>query len=433
MRAAAALAQGDADFLDRLRDAGLRVRERHGDDGALVGYAVALPGDRADRGSRPVWFSGSTLAYDLSLPRVRERFEPAVTAADWALAEQRIRGASALLGRAGQAEGGGDVAALGDLLAVAAEHAPALVGDRVRVAADAFEQAARAPGVRSLEGSASAGWRASTRALEHAPRAARGRGAAVVLTLLIALVEAVEAAADWHRAQEHRAQARAAADAAVLLRDAAALAGTRTGAGPKPRTVGVKRTAGRGFEIPRRSDACPSRRHGEACCVGAVIVHNSVAVSRRLSPRLVWGNTEALPHDAAHRDDLVPSLYDLIVSLFYGLAFPARRHPTVKSFEHPIDPVESTTHFVSGDEHVIRNPHQCFGVSRAALTACVIQERPPFFGNATGAQRVPKVVEFGVIVQGSGHQCDVAGPDSLDLRSFGRVRPFIDALPLRVG
>ncbi|MFG2339557.1 hypothetical protein [Streptomyces yangpuensis] len=88
---------------------------------------------------------------------------------------------------------------------MAAEHSPALVRDRVRAAADAFEQAARAPGARSLEGRARAGWRAAARALEHAPRAGRGGGAAVVLTLLIALVEAVEAAADWHRAQEFRA------------------------------------------------------------------------------------------------------------------------------------------------------------------------------------------------------------------------------------
>lgn len=121
-----------------------------------MGYAVALPGDRADGGTRPVWFAGSTLAYDLSLTRVRA----------------------------------GDVATLGDLLAVAAAHAPALVRDRVQAAADAFEQAARAPGARSLEGRARAGRRASTRALERAPRAARGGGAAVVLTLLIALVEA---------------------------------------------------------------------------------------------------------------------------------------------------------------------------------------------------------------------------------------------------
>ncbi|MER6251922.1 hypothetical protein ABT224_11195 [Streptomyces sp. NPDC001584] len=246
IRQAAALADGDADFLGRLRDAGLRVRERLADDGALVGYAVALPGDRADGGTRPVWFAGSTLAYDLSLPRVRERFDPLVTPADWALAEHRIREASALLGRAGQASGAGDVAALGDLLAVAAEHSPALVRDRVQAAADAFEQAARAPGARSLEGRARAGWRASTRALERAPRAARGGGAAVVLTLLIALVEAVEAAADWHRAQEYRAQAKAALEAAVLLREAAGLTGNPPPT-TKPRTGRVARTAGRGL------------------------------------------------------------------------------------------------------------------------------------------------------------------------------------------
>ncbi|MER6320174.1 mobilization protein [Streptomyces sp. NPDC001581] len=246
VRTVAALAHGDADFLDRLRDAGLRVRERRGDDGALVGYSVALPGDRADGGSRPVWFAGSTLAYDLSLPRVRERFTPLVTPADWALAEHRIREASVLLGRAGQDEGAGDVAALGDLLAVAAAHSPALVRERVQAAADAFEQAARAPGARSLEGRARAGWRASMRALERAPRAARGGGAAVVLTLLIALVEAVEAAADWHRAQEYRAQAKAASEAAVLLREAAGLTGNPPPT-TKPHTGRVARTAGRGL------------------------------------------------------------------------------------------------------------------------------------------------------------------------------------------
>ncbi|WP_329448914.1 hypothetical protein OG906_38315 (plasmid) [Streptomyces sp. NBC_01426] len=106
VRTAAALARGGTDFLNRLRDAGLRVHERRDDDGTLVGYSVALPGDRADGGTRPVWFAGSTLAYDLSLPRVRERYEPLVTEADWALAKHRIREASALLGRAGPGRAG---------------------------------------------------------------------------------------------------------------------------------------------------------------------------------------------------------------------------------------------------------------------------------------------------------------------------------------
>ncbi|MGW6981824.1 hypothetical protein ACWGE1_20660 [Streptomyces sp. NPDC054932] len=206
-----------------------------------------------------------TLAQDqlrpyLSLPRVRERFTPHVTPADWALAGHRIREASALLGHAGQASCAGDVAALGDLLAVAAAHSPALVRDRVRAAADAFEQAARAPGARALEGRARAGWRSSARALEHAPRVARGGGAAVVLTLLIALVEAVEAAAAWHRAQEFRAQARAAADAAVLLREAAGLAGTPPRPpGTKSRTGRVTRTAGRGLPTAGPVTGVPAR------------------------------------------------------------------------------------------------------------------------------------------------------------------------------
>ncbi|MFJ3882426.1 hypothetical protein ACIPW5_33905 [Streptomyces sp. NPDC090077] len=143
VRTAAALAHDDADFLDRLRDVGLRVRERHGDDGALAGYAVALPGDGADHGTRPVWFSGSSLAYDLSLPRVRERFEPAVGSGGLGgggALGVRVRGRACLFRPGG---GAGGVAALGDLLAAAAAQAPAMVRDRISAAADAFEQVGR--------------------------------------------------------------------------------------------------------------------------------------------------------------------------------------------------------------------------------------------------------------------------------------------------
>ncbi|MFJ1869391.1 hypothetical protein ACIOD1_32875 [Streptomyces sp. NPDC088097] len=204
------------------------MRERRDDDGTLLGYSVVLPGDRADGGSRPVWFSGSTLAYDLSLPRVRERFTPHVTPADWALAEHGIREASELLGRAGQDEGAGDVAALGDLLAVPAARARPSSATASSGRPTPSSRPPAPPGARSLEGRARAGWRASTRGLEQAPRAARGGNAAVVLTLLLALVEAVEAAASWHLAQAYRAQARAAADATVLLREAAGLTGAPT-------------------------------------------------------------------------------------------------------------------------------------------------------------------------------------------------------------
>ncbi|MFD7676153.1 mobilization protein, partial [Streptomyces anulatus] len=263
VRQAASLATDDTDFLNRLRDAGLRVREHHDENGAVDGYAVALPGDRADHGSRPVWFSGRTLAYDLSLPRIRERYEPALTPADITRAHHRICEAAALLARAGRTEGAGDVAALGDLLAVAAAVSPATVRAHVRAAAAAFEQASRAPGARTLDGTARTRFKAATRALEHAPRTARG-GAPAVLNLLLALVEAIEAATAWHRAQHHRAQTTAAAQAAALLREAADLTTTGTPAHTTasrttPRTVRVTPAPERGPATPPPVTGVPPR------------------------------------------------------------------------------------------------------------------------------------------------------------------------------
>ncbi|MER7701225.1 mobilization protein [Streptomyces sp. NPDC096095] len=247
VREAAARATDDTDFLTRLRDAGLRVREHHDTTtGALDGYAVALPGDRADHGSRPVWFSGRTLAYDLSLPRVRERFHTPIGPADITRAHTRVREAATLLARAGRTQRTGDVAALGDLLTVAAATSPTLVRDQVRAAA-AFEHPAPAPS-KAPPAPTSRHPPAPANTPRGQPAAA---GAPAVLNLLIALVEAVEAATAWHRAQNHRAQTTAAARAAVLLREAAALTGTRTttprpASRTAPRTVRVTPAPARG-------------------------------------------------------------------------------------------------------------------------------------------------------------------------------------------
>ncbi|MFD7417881.1 hypothetical protein [Kitasatospora purpeofusca] len=161
----------------------------------------------------------------------------------------RIREAAALLARAGRTEGAGDVAALGDLLTATAAVSPATVRAHVQAAATRFEQASRAPGARTLDGTARTRFKAATRALEHAPRTARGGGAPAVLNLLLALVEAIEAATAWHRAQHHRAQTTAAAQAAVLLREAADLTTTparTTTPRTSPRTVRVTPAPERG-------------------------------------------------------------------------------------------------------------------------------------------------------------------------------------------
>ncbi|CAL9677749.1 hypothetical protein SUDANB105_08060 (plasmid) [Streptomyces sp. enrichment culture] len=225
VREAAAAAVSDADFFARLSASGVRVKQRIAPDGTVTGYSVALPGDR-DGVQQPVWFSGTRLAPDLSLPRVRERWHgsaavSAISAAEmWQEAERRVRAAADQLGAGGLHEGAGDVAALGDLIVVAAVISPRLVRDRMRQAAHEFERASRAPGDRRLEGEARGLYRESAQLLTQSAAAAGRNDTAAALGFMLALVQAVEASRRWHQAQEHRAQAEASGRAGRLLREA---------------------------------------------------------------------------------------------------------------------------------------------------------------------------------------------------------------------
>ncbi|MFE0453097.1 relaxase/mobilization nuclease domain-containing protein [Streptomyces sp. NPDC058914] len=255
VREAAAAATSDSDFFDRIGAAGVRVQQRIAPDGNITGYSVALPGDRDGR-QQPVWFSGSRLAADLSLPRVRERWQkaaavqPIAPAEAWKVAEAKVREAAAQLGAGGLHQGAGDVAALGDLVVVAAVISPRLVRGRIRDAAREFERASRAPAARSLEGQARGLYRESAQVLSRSVAAAGRSDTAAALGFLLALVTAVEASRRWHEAQEHRAQAHAAGRAGRLLREAVEVtAGAAAAREYKPRqkkaTVARTRTGQR--------------------------------------------------------------------------------------------------------------------------------------------------------------------------------------------
>lgn len=74
VRAAATEANSEHDFLNRLRANGLPVRPRTGTNpGQLSGYAVALPDDHTAAGDM-IWYSGASLATDLTLPKLRHRW-----------------------------------------------------------------------------------------------------------------------------------------------------------------------------------------------------------------------------------------------------------------------------------------------------------------------------------------------------------------------
>jgi hypothetical protein len=76
VRTAVAGASGLEEFLERLREDGVLVRERFSErnPGQITGYAVALP-DGVDAAGKPIYFGGGGLAADLTLPKLRRRWD----------------------------------------------------------------------------------------------------------------------------------------------------------------------------------------------------------------------------------------------------------------------------------------------------------------------------------------------------------------------
>ena len=188
-------AASEDQFFGRLADAGVLVRKRFSTrtPGEVTGYSVALPDDVNTSGS-PVWFSGGKLAPDLTLPKLRHRWDPAhatpargfTTAERDAMWSHATRSAAEAASQirfysAADPNAAADAAwAAADTLHVAA----AALGSRVlRQAADSFERAARAPygrlprpapaGSRSAAGRPAAGrrWSDQQRARDQLPQA----------------------------------------------------------------------------------------------------------------------------------------------------------------------------------------------------------------------------------------------------------------------
>lgn len=87
VRAAASSAVSEAEFVRSARELGVRIRPRFakGRTDVVVGYSVALHTKHGDSQSR--WYAGSSLARDLTLPRLRDRWMDTPEAAARALTE----------------------------------------------------------------------------------------------------------------------------------------------------------------------------------------------------------------------------------------------------------------------------------------------------------------------------------------------------------
>ncbi|WP_030577980.1 relaxase/mobilization nuclease domain-containing protein [Streptomyces anulatus] len=235
VRRALAGAEDEKEFFTRLHEAGLRVKVRHAPSGDALGYNVALPGDR-NRDAEPVWYPGSKLAPDLSLPKIRRRLadgtaEHTATLASGGRADssppaRERRSATAIAERAAvlldhgdDGEAAAQLVGVGELLDAVAQTSPAVTRTELATAARTFERATRSH-VQAE--------RADTRALRSAARGivraggalGRGEDGGTTAMLLSTLVLVTLAAAHWHSARGHAQQAHASRQTAEHLRTA---------------------------------------------------------------------------------------------------------------------------------------------------------------------------------------------------------------------
>lgn len=235
VRQAVAGAADEAEFFTRLRDKGVRIKLREAPSGDCIGYSVALPGDH-NRNGTPIWFPGSTLASDLSLPKIRFRLANALgddptTAGvhtgrtDWSPPARGRRIASGTAERAAivldgdHDEAAAQLVGMGELLDAVAQTSPAAIRAELAAAARSFERATRSH-VRAEQAHTRA-LRSAARGIIQAGRAlGRGEDGGTTAMLLSTLVLVAIAAARWHSTRGHAQQAEASRQAAQHLRAA---------------------------------------------------------------------------------------------------------------------------------------------------------------------------------------------------------------------
>ncbi|MCZ4506762.1 mobilization protein [Streptomyces sp. ActVer] len=238
VRRAVAGASSEEEFLDRLKGAGLLVRTKVLPSGDLQGYKVALPDDR-NGDKEPVYYAGSTLAPDLSLPRIQQRFttdpaprdtndserpeRPTASSAPAAARRTATHAAwAALLVLDANGDDGAaaaQIAATGEVLDALAKTSALYNRNELRQAAREFERASRSH-TRAEFRHAQDLRRAARNLVHSGPALGRGEDGASTAMVLDTLIFLIITTAHWHAQRQHAQQAEAARRAAVHLRAA---------------------------------------------------------------------------------------------------------------------------------------------------------------------------------------------------------------------
>ncbi|MFB6716491.1 relaxase/mobilization nuclease domain-containing protein [Streptomyces sp. NPDC056237] len=225
VRTAAAAATNTEEFLGLLtRTNGVLVDVLHFPSGDPRGYKVALEDDTNTEGE-PVWFSGSTLSPDLSLPKIQSRLAAADIPAGnphgrlrphpWHQAAAATERIPHHLGQPDDEAAQAHLAALGEALDAVALTAPPDIRTELCAAASAFERATRSR-IHAEHHHARA-LRGAVKAMLHEPTPKDG---ALLAMILDAALLAVIAAARWHDQRQHDQQTAAAHQTLLHLQTA---------------------------------------------------------------------------------------------------------------------------------------------------------------------------------------------------------------------
>ena len=237
VRDAATVAVDENDFFHRLtRDGAVTVKLRPSKlhPGEVTGYSVALAGDTNPAGD-PIFYGGGKLAADLSLTRLRARWQPDTTLAG---SDRRARQlhpipaeiydrAAALIAdtaahiatHTNPRAVAGTVAAAADLLAATAAAWEGTLGGPITRAAELFDRAAHEPGPRrpAPVGTSVYPLRTIGRILAAAGSRREQNDLCAMMQLVRAVAGIADAVAEFRIVQQRLHQAAAARQAAAHL------------------------------------------------------------------------------------------------------------------------------------------------------------------------------------------------------------------------